>query len=210
MDDEEKYSLFRENIIHFLAEYPFFEECMLFNFDRIGVRYGAIVTISKRRLKETFSYWKEDIRRLLRDGMPPDTATLDSFKHASVIAFWLRRTIPINSIMPDLEAGATVPSLHQRQREFYQYGNEICALVIGHQICLNYHAAKWVRGELRGGNYKRLYANDNKSEISLENRDRFLKSITFPSELIKDFSRVLKHKTVSPYSLYMMYKALLF
>lgn len=190
----EEIHLFQSDIIQRLRDRGWFIDCMASNFSFLARRWGCRVALSKRRLGEAHDFWLEDVNRTLKTGIEEGTKELDHFKHASFIAFWLRRMIPINSTykMDANKAGDTVASDTKR---FLQYGNELCALLIGFQLCLFYECSK---------------VAESKGTVIPLIRDRltYLKSIQFPDNLKNDFAMVLKHKNISPHSLYLLYKSL--
>jgi hypothetical protein len=134
------YTLFQRDIIQKLEDRRWFIECIAANFVNLATKWGCSVSLSVRRLGETYDFWREDQGRTISEGIE-ESESLDHFKHASFIAFWLRRMLPINQTtvvgrnptQPDESADAGAD-----QKFFLQYGCEICALLIGFQICLFY------------------------------------------------------------------------
>lgn len=194
--DEETYSLFRENIIDLLTDEDFFVKAIAHNYNRIGTKVGCRAQMSGSRLRQAYDYWIEDVQRTMVDGLKGTTTSLDHYKHAAFITFWLRRTIPINNITAPSGSWIVDPNLDKvaRRTRFVEYGNELCALLVGHQICIAYEAGK-------------RFADD-KTVHELSTRMDFLRTLQFPEELLNDFVLILKHKSLSPYGLLLMYKAL--
>jgi len=191
------YTLFQAEILNLLNDRKWFIECMAINFYCIGSRWGCSVEVSERRLGEACDFWKVDAKRTLDSGIEKGAKELDHFKHASFIAFWLRRQIPINKTM-FLRAGGRVHSgiaCSSEQKFFIQYGNEICALGIGLELCLYY--------EFIGKNT----STSNVQSITPDRLD-YIKSCKLKSDSIRDYTMVLKHKNMSPHALYLLYKSL--
>lgn len=196
MKPEEEYSLLQEEIVERLEDSQWFMKCIDYNYKLLADRWGCSVYISRRRLGEAHDFWMEDVGRTLRESMPDGTKKLDHFKNASFIAFWLRRMIPINETNRS-PSHPLKPFDQKKVFQFFKHGNEICALLIGFQICLFYEASKVKPG-----------GNNNKLVMLHEDRLSYLKSMKFPPALLDDFAMVLKHKNMSPHSLYMMYRSL--
>lgn len=191
---DENYSLLQSKIIERLVDVEFFIPCIANNYKILAVRWGCQIQLSRRRLREAHSFWQEDVRRTLRESMPDGTTHLDHFKNASFIAFWLRRMLPINETQRrpfDPRKGGPGHDFGQ----FFQYGNEISALLIGFQICLFYEAS-------------RMTEQSSGAVPINPDREKYLRGLKFPPSLLNDFAMVLKHKNISPHSLYLMYKSL--
>lgn len=176
---------------------------MAYNIILVAQGYGCHTTVSRTRLGEAYDYWAEDTRRTLKDGMPEGTEELDHFKHASFISFWLRRRLSINRIqlllsLGDLEAGRFT----QEQILFSTYGNEISAFSIGLKICLFYHCNIIEQAGSQGGSGANTVTplhGDLKS---------YLESYQIRKDFLADTVMILKHKSVSPHGLYLLYRAL--
>ncbi len=195
-DQQASYSLMRPNLIEFLKDRESFRGAIAYNYNLLASRVGCQVRISKSRLGDVHDYWLEDEVRTLKDGMPGDTTQLDHFKQAAFISFWLRRMQPINEInvVAGWDADPGVDKFRRRKR-FLRYGQEYCALIVGFQICLNYEAEK-------------VFPDEGSTSPFYTSRLDFLRSTKFPENLISDFVMVLKHKNMSPYGMYLLYKSL--
>lgn len=196
-DASEAYTLFQPGILSRLDDRKWFIECMAFNFYLIGSRWNSFVETSERRLGETYDFWKVDAKRTLDSGIDKGSRELDHFKHASFIAFWLRRQIPINRTLrlrADGVVGGGEP-YSSEQEFFFRYGNEICALGIGLELCLYY--------EFIGKN-----TATGKLVSIAPNRLNYLSSCKLHHECVRDYAMVLKHKNMSPHALYLLYKSL--
>lgn len=207
----EEYSLFQNNIIERLDDRKWFIECMAFNFYSIGAEWGAFTETSARRLGETYDFWKVDARRTLDSGIKKGTKQLDHFKQASFIAFWLRRQIPINRTLRILPDGTVADGrpFSSEEEFFFRYGNEICALLIGLELCLYYEI--WVKLHLLSkhtsvvepiANDERPYATHTTSTLE------YIRGCSLKRDCVRDFAMVLKHKNMSPHALYLLYKSL--
>lgn len=192
---EDKYIIFQKEIIKQLEKRQWFIDCIASNYNSIALSWNCSVLMSVRRLGEAYDFWREDHTRTLSEGIQT-SVSLDHFKHASFIAFWLRRMLPINQTLihskyqsiPD-DRNAT-----DNQKFFFRYGNELCALLIGFMICLFYEAS---------------YIAANQEVLQLvPNRLDCIRQYRLPPEIISDFVMIMKHKNMSPHALYLLYKSL--
>ncbi len=195
----QNYHLFRPKILDLLENRDWFIECMTCNFYFIGKRYGCIPIISRRRMGEAYDYWQEDVNRTLALGIQK-TTELDHFKHASFIAFWLRRTLPINEIrlaLTIIEREKNIKS--DKQKKFLRYGSEICALHIGFMLCLFFEECSVIANEIEGG--RTVYG-------IISDRTTYLKKCQLKQPIVDDYTMIMKHKNMSPHGIYLLYKSL--
>jgi len=203
------YSLSRPKILEDLRDIEWFGECMNRFYRRTARQWNCVVEPSARRLLDACDFWMEDESRTLAFGIDQsETADdadakpteLDHFKHASILAFWLRRLVPINTTWPADADGRVindddyVPT--ERQNHFLLYGNEWCALLAGFQIALNYELQRASAEAGKDGvpsDFERLLA---------------LREVALPDRFIYEFPRLLKHKNISPHAIYMTYRSL--
>ena len=142
---------------------------------------------------EAYDFWNQDQARTLEKGIEDGAEGLDHFKHAWFISFWLRRLTPINVTHRDVKAAHTNA---EKQDFFLRYGKEICALLIGYEICLYYEMAA-IADESTG-----------QTIVPMTEWEAVLKKTNFTQPLLRDFAMVLKHKNMSPHSLYLLFKSL--
>lgn len=190
------HSLFQEDVIRALFNQDTFISLIALNFNEIASRAGCTVILSKRRLIEAYDFWRADEKRTLSNGIESGTTELDHFKHGAFIAFWLRRMIPINETKILPQHANPLESMKKRQRFFLRYGNEICALLVGYQICLNYETARRFSGQY------------GPKVRPITDRPELLRRSRLPQDLLANFAKVLKHKNMSPHSLYLLYRGL--
>ncbi len=192
-----EYTIFQKDILIRLENRRWFIDCIGFNYSNLAERWQCSTVLSERRLGEAFDFWKEDQIRTLTEGIQTGSSSLDHFKHASFIGFWLRRMLPINTtllistykVVPE-EDGAT-----EDQQFFLRYGNELCAFLIGFQLCLFYESSI-------------IFDGDNVVYLRPEKRIEYLKKCMISTITISDFVMILKHKNMSPHALYLLYKSL--
>lgn len=200
MPDEDPrltYSLFNKRVMDKLSDPPKFIELIAVNYDFIAKEAGCKTVMSPRRLLEAHILWQADLTRTLNEGISKPTKKLDHFKQAAFLAFWLRRLNPINDTkLVDEDNPVPVHLMNDQRVQFYRYGNEIAALLIGFQICLVHESA---RAFPKGGDVRNLHG---------ARRIEYLRRVRFPNELLKDYAMILKHKSMSPHSLYLMYRSL--
>lgn len=192
--DDDGFLLFNADIVPRLKDREFFKRafsqfCML-----TANQYGCEVTISDRRMGEAYDFWIGDVERALQNGTDEETTELDHFKHAAFIAFWLRRLIPINDIWFQATAGNDGCGASAPQVRFSRYGNEICALSAGFMICLSYELAAMEERETHG--QKTQVISDAVAVKEL------------PRHFLSEYPKLLKHKNLSPHSMYMLYRSL--
>lgn len=194
-DENRQYDLLQPDIINKLQDRSFFIKAVVSNYALAAQQVGLAPLCSERRTSEAYFYWQSDIKRTLSEGIEATTVELDHFKHAAFIPFWLRRVIPINEIRVELPQGEDKSSLrYQRRIRYYKFGNELSSFLIGYKICANYEAG-------------RIYAADSKVKPIITRLD-YLKSLHLRDEFLDDFLMLIKHKSMSPYSVYMMYRSL--
>lgn len=158
------------------------------NFIEVGALWGFDTDPSEWRLCEAHAFWVSDIEHA---PLPPVTRTIeraDLFKHASYIAFWLRRFIPIDALYHEghLVTPATVVRLPENQKNYARYCNEVCAIHVGYQLFLG---AVW--NEMR------------QSAVPVFRPE----SWRLPEELQLEAALVLKRKNISPQALYLFYSS---
>lgn len=196
MQDKVLYSLYKKDIISELSDRDVFVDYMIHNYYFISERLNFETEMSARRLGEAYDLWREDVTRTLAEGIRRKTVKLDHFKHAAFMTFWLRRMNPINSVRAcSSDYWAKTTEGRDRQNLFLRYSNEICAINIGMQICINYESAK-------------IFSNGVSVASGVGKRIDYLRSISLPTDLVEDFSMILKYKNMSPHSLYLMFKSL--
>ena len=191
---EEAYTIFQKDIVKKLEDREWFIECITFNYGLLASKWGCSAIMSVRRLGEAFDFCREDHTRTLAEGIAT-SVTLDHFKQASFIAFWLRRMLPINQtlIVDNYRSVSEAANANEDQRFFLRYGNEICALLIGFQLCLFYEICP---------------LEEDPVVLEIPNRTENLKQYSLPQRTIADLVMVLKHKNMSPHALYLLYKSL--
>lgn len=165
----------------------------------LSKKYGCIPQVSRKRLEECYGYWTADIERALREGFAPEFSqksdrSLDIFKYAGFLSFWLRRFTPITKTTFIISLGDRVSAnILKEHHRFAVFGNEIIALLIGVQLCA-FHEIN------------RLYADDYVNHHpGLKAR---MMGIFSSWPLMRDYVMIFKHKPISPYSIYLIYKSM--
>lgn len=199
MPDEDPrlvYSLFDKHVMDKLGASESFIELMIPNYNFIANRVGCETVMSKRRLSEAHMLWQTDVARTLNEGISKSSKKLDHFKHAAFLAFWLRRLNPINeTLLLNADDPVSAHLMTDPRIQFFRYGNEMAAIQIGFQICLFFECARTFP---KGGKVANLHGS----------RIDYLRKARFPAELLCDYAMILKHKSMSPHSLYLMYRSL--
>lgn len=190
------YNLFSANIADKLKDREWFIACMAHNFSFIADEWNCITIVNKKRMGEAYDYWIEDLDRTLDKGIDRETVSLDHFKEASFLVFWLRRMIPIDTYLKQNLGDRYAGKMSDDQKYFLQYGNEICAFQIGFRICLYFEIS-------------RPYEQENVTAIRhFPDIDTHLKNSRLKTRMLKDFVMIMKHKNMSPHSLFLLYKSL--
>src|SRR5205823_703780 len=135
------YTIFQEHIIQKLEDRSWLIKCIAVNYRALAGMWGCGTILSIRRLGEAYDFWREDHTRTLSEGIVT-SVSLDHFKHASFIAFWLRRMLPINQslVVSKYKSVPEDTDANDDQKFFLRYVSELCALLIGFQICVFYEA----------------------------------------------------------------------
>lgn len=195
--DDDGFLLYNPGVIELLKDRDFFARAIAQFYALTAGQHGCSITLSDRRLKEAHAAWTHDCNHALQSETDKDTIALDHFKHSAFIAFWLRRSIPINDIffVAEKKAEGGVPSVAQRR--FAQYGNEIAALYAGFTVCLAYETAAMLERE-EGEDGKPHIISD---AIGVQ---------SFPPYLQNEYPRILKHKSMSPHGMYMLFRSLFY
>jgi len=207
----EVYDLFAVDVLDKMADRQWFSDCVADFYGRTAVQWGCNIDVSGRRLGEAHDFWRDDADRTLLLGIDIDArrapedygaiSSLDDFKHAAMIAYWLRRLVPINTIR--FVADETYPravaesSVSTEQSHFSKYGNEMCALFVGFMLCLN-HEMQAQEAKRKGGERAQYLAQ----------RPTILREIRLPKRFVYEYPRLLKHKNISWHSVYMTYRSL--
>ena len=109
--------------------------------------------------------------------------------------------VPINSTEPSLQAGAFTGELayqlSEEQKHFLKYGNELCALLVGFLIALNY--------ELQA-NEEQLRAAGEYTDVG--QRLASVREVRLSRRFVFEYPQLLKHKNFSWHALYMVYHSL--
>ena len=199
---EDPIALFSPTILEELADKDRFVGIMIDFYTAIAGHHDCYVETSHRRLRDAYDLWREDAGRMDLQ-MHPDSTTRDHFKDASLIAFWLRRMVPINQIQTSSEYASQfilgteteALKLSDIQAHFARYGSEHCALFAGFYISLSY--------EVQCG-AESVEAAENVSILGESSGT----DVRLPDRFHDEFPMILKTKNISAHGLYMMYFSL--
>jgi hypothetical protein len=158
-----------------------FATCLAYQYDDIAKRHFCEVNLSPTRLEEARLLWMRDTKRIDIEG---DT-TPDHFKQVGFLVYWLRRRMVVGFCRRGL---AVEPS--SEQDKFILSANETCAFMVGLRISV-YFALKDVIDSVD-------HIGHAIQEMELEPALKF------------DIATLLKHKNVSPHSLYLIYRTLFY
>lgn len=158
-----------------------FATCMAFQYEDIAARHDCWIRISPTRLEEARLFWNRDVSRIDIEG---DT-TPEHFKQAGFLVYWLRRRMVIG-FQGRREGGEPT----DEQDKFLLRANEIGAFLIGFRLCLYFEMKALIDGADHIGHVLQ--------KQNLENGLKF------------DIGTLLKHKNVSPHSIYLIYRTLFY
>lgn len=193
-DKAEEFSLNQRNIIKKLKNRDWFVNCIGHNTQVIAYEWDCHAQLSARRIGEAYDYWVDDTARTLKTRVK-DAVELDHFKYAAFLSFWLRRRFPINetrSILTIEERDKW--KLSDEQEYFLEFGNELSSFLIGFEICIYYEEQKKKSAR-------------NTISISKDSKN-YLRNCTIDPGFLHDIVITMKHKSISPYGLYLTYKSL--
>jgi len=191
-----EFNLGTKNILDSLQNKDFFVKCIEYNYQRYATPHNIKISLSKYRLHESHSYWIEDLKRF-KDNNIEDCDELCMYKQASFLSYWLRRRMVINNFdhlnqeMPYITGAVEkTQDLPSNMVNYIKLCNEYSSLMIGINICLNYRLQE---KKFTTAADKELYTNNIGEKVSA---------------LIQDMSVNLKKKSISPHSLYLLYKSI--
>lgn len=216
------YSLLDKDVLERIEARDWFVEAVDQFYAHVAANWGTAVVMSERRLGDAWDLWADDAARTKEFGFkiqdnslvrasPLKPVRLDHFKVGSIIAFWLRRTCPINEtqIIPpeftgeaardfsiDTDINLFVNSATEEQKHFIDYGNEISALLAGFYIILVGEIQVY---EQNLGKGKRL------KDGAI---DSILERISLSDTVLFEYPKLLKAKNISWHSLFMVYHSL--
>jgi hypothetical protein len=148
----------------------------------IASSLGCRCKISDIEAENVRQSWMRDLRVLNIDG----GGQPDHFKHAGILAYWLRRRAPIRNFERLTEYDTDVGKY--RQATLVGMPSELTAFIIGYDLC-RFAEARAVISEKRS-----VYD--------------FLKANTIDFDFAHDVCVLMKSKHVSPHALMMIYRAL--
>ena len=143
------------------------------------------------RIVDIYECWQEDIKRLSENSMHNDSGKPDHFKHAGILAYWLRRLPPICSLIEttpryrnliesiQTESGQNFQQLSCEDFGAYllcEYTDVYLAFDFGLRICERFN-----------------YLGETKN---------------FTKNYLRMMCYFLKYKNVSPHGLIMIYQSL--
>lgn len=151
-------SLLDPDVLQKLEDETYFVSALDEFYKSVAALWGCEVQMSGRRLGDAYACWMDDADRTVTHGfreavaaaIAPAPKKLDHFKVASIIAFWLRRSCPINETYP-LSPGFSPEALRDfnidtdrhlfddlttEQAHYLDFGNELTAIFAGFQIVL--------------------------------------------------------------------------
>jgi len=195
-----EFSLSQKNILNKLKDCDFFVDCIRYNYAQIASNLGFNISTDNFLLIETHGFWTGDLERVLNHGID-NSENLDFYKQVGFLAYWLRRRAVIGfrelndseNFSDPIKLKDHINTLPSRMNFYARYYNEYSAFIFGTQLCMNY----WINRLRKNPEY-----SEEQIKVYIENTARKIKVFS------NDASVLLKHKSVSPHALYLIYKAL--
>jgi hypothetical protein len=206
-----EYNVLRIDLIDKLGERDWFIECTGKFYVDVARNWRCAVNPNDGRLGDAWDLWTADVVRTAIYGIErSETITrdfasasrsLDHYKHASILAFWLRHMVPINQMWAlndeSRYADIKIYNLSAPQKFFLAYGAELTALLFGFYLAYNYHIQNHEADLVKRG---RPWPKGQREEL--------IRSTKFPHRFIYEFPILLRSKNISPHSIYMTYCSL--
>lgn len=158
-----------------------FATCLAYQYENIARQHACEITLSATRLEEARLLWMRDSERIDIRG---DT-TPDHFKQVGFLVYWLRRRMVVHASRRDLAREA-----FEEQDRFVLAANEICAFLIGLRLTMYFELKSFI---------------DSQDHVGHE-----IQRLQLDDSLKFDVATLLKHKNVSPHSLYLIYRTLFY
>jgi hypothetical protein len=195
VDDISRLVLFQPEFLEYLktghpdyigggkSELDYFCEAIQFNYFEISKRFACGVGCSRQRLEDAFGLWKRDCTRVYdgSDSVP------NHFKQAGFLAYWLRRRMVVLKT-PTHSQSLPGDKIEMREK-FIVSANEMLAFSLGFHICAYHHYKKEI----------------DASEGSVTSH---FQSLSIPQKYLHDAAVLMRHKNISPHSLYLIYYSL--
>lgn len=186
-----QYSPYQPNIFDYLSQgddrsnpkisrEDWFINALLHGYGEICKRTGYQVTISERRAREAQKHWRDDLIRIQLEG---GSTNPDHLKRAGYLTYWLRR----RQVVDECVDIPNPPAVLFRD-EFLENANEWLAFVFGFQLCLYFEI-------------------DKKDPANI---DKQLGLYKLDPEYMKDVVLLMRHKNVSPHSIYIIFRSLFY
>jgi predicted phosphoadenosine phosphosulfate sulfurtransferase len=86
------------NVVELLRDYDWFRTTLSLEYRDISKAYGCTVVMAGERLLQTFDIFWEDMENGLLRHLPVGTTSLNQFKIAAYLCFWLRRINPVRQL----------------------------------------------------------------------------------------------------------------
>lgn len=167
--------------IHDLADPRFFIDFFEHHARRYAELSGTSASFYKGRILEAYEHAMRDLERLAGEIDGNGTVEPDIFKRCGFICFWLRRLQPFVYALPVRQYPSDSDE-RTAQSLFCRSPNEVFAFDMMFRVCAAYEGA--VRGD---------------DSIATARLDRYY---------LNDVCMFLRNKSVSPHSLYLIYRSL--
>ena len=186
----------RADLFECLKDQDFFRDFVTYQYQTSLANTALEPRISEYACNLAFAQFTSDVKRMLASEYEGE-GQLDHFKQASFMVFWLRRHSPISEVFLKRPEQAILPvkiRSEQPKEVHYYYLNQNVSFDIGFRIIRFWEAQRKDSTEIYG------------REVSIEEFSMLGES-TRNKSLLKDLVQTLASKSISPHSLWMIYRA---
>lgn len=145
------------------------------------------------KLVDVYECWQEDIKRLSISSMHDDSGAPDHFKHAGILAYWLRRHSPICTLR-DMEP----KEQYKQMIEMLKKEDETGFQQLTNEGFGRYLLCEYTDAYLSFDFGLRICERFNSSGETKDLTEKYLRMVCY----------FLKYKNVSPHGLIMIYQTL--
>lgn len=193
---ELEYACERADLFDRLKDREFFNKFVSYQYETSLANTALAPEISEYACNLAFAQFSNDVRRMLASEYEGE-GDLDHFKQAAFLVFWLRRHSPISDVSlkrPDQEIMPVRIRSEQPREVHYYYLNENVSFDIGFRIIRFWESRRKDRAEIYG------------RKVGFEDFSLLGESLRTKA-LLKDLVQTLSTKSISPHSLWMIYRA---
>jgi hypothetical protein len=203
-----KYSIYRREALQDIQNIDGFLNIFVTNAGLYADKYFCNIKPSTKRMQQAYAGYILDKDHLLNSRIHKDSVSLDHFKHAALLCYWLVKERPILEVVPKTlrrylpEESVSKARLRSLWKEFENFSDEIVAFLFGFNLCNAYQLQKVAKEIIQDR------ANVIKLKVSLEQQLNLQRHYELNPILLHDTVRILHSDNLSVYSLYLYYRAI--